>query len=86
MGGSRRGFKCWAIKGVIAAAAAATTYLGSHRCGLIDPAMASACLTIGSGVAWAISASLPDRRRALAIKLNRLAACLAAMSGVCLMP
>jgi hypothetical protein len=50
-----------------------------HEAGLI-----SAGLAIGSGGLWAMSAHLPPRRRLVA-ELNFAAACLAAMSAVCLL-
>ena len=51
-----------------------------HEAGLI-----SAGLAIGSGGLWAMSAHLPPRRRRLVAELNFAAACLAAMSAVCLL-
>jgi hypothetical protein len=86
LGCSLPGFKLWMIRGVTAVALGVATYLGSHRSGVITPAFASTCLSIASGLSWALSASLPDRRRKMSVNLNRLAACLTTMSGICLLP
>jgi hypothetical protein len=81
-----RGYKP-RVSGVAAVSAMAVLiYTASHRLSFVDRGLAGACLTIGSGLAWATAVSLPARHRTVGLWLNRLAATLVIVSGICSLP
>lgn len=77
--------KRWFIDCAAGLALCVVTYVVSHQWFHPEAGLISAGLAIGSGGLWAMSTHLPRRRRGLAAELNFMAACLAAMSAVCLL-
>jgi hypothetical protein len=77
--------KRWFVDWLAALVLCAIAYVVSHLCFRSEAALISDGLAIGSGGVWAMSAHLPPRCHRLVAELNFGAACLAAMSAVCLL-
>jgi hypothetical protein len=77
--------KRWLVDWLASLVLCGLTYVVSHMCFGPEAGLISAGLAIGSGIVWVMFAHLPPNRRRLAAELNFAAACLAAMSAVCLL-
>lgn len=78
--------KQWIIDGAAAVMIGAAVYFISHSYARAEAGLISTGFAIGSGILWALSARLSRRLRRFAATLNFSAACLAAMSAICLLP